>query len=289
MIERILKLIKESGITAKKLTDELELSNSAITDWKKGKARPSTDAIIKIANYFNISTDYILTGKDFSNDNVSDCNTNIFNENEEILLSGFRKLNNINKGILLGKLELLLALKSDSSEVECTVNDSKHEYLQQSEYSKINIKHIPILGESIDEPPTNIIRIAGKDYVEVPKYLNVDYAFFSKDSSMSPKINNRDLIYIKAVPIVESGTIALIELDGILTCRKVDSYHDRIEFVPINNKFNTSKYFKSSLEMLGYTIASIKQTHNTREAITSYKIIGKASFAQGKNSNFFAL
>nr|WP_312577705.1 helix-turn-helix domain-containing protein [Sedimentibacter sp.] len=289
MIERILKLIKERGITAKKLTDELELSNSAITDWKKGKARPSTDAIIKIANYFNVSADYILTGKDFSNDSASNCNTNIFNENEEILLSGFRKLNNTNKGILLGKLELLLELNSDSSDVEFTVNNSKQEYLQQSEYSKINVKHIPLLGESIDEPPTNIIRIAGKDYVEVPKYLDVDYAFFSKDESMSPNINCSDLIFIKATPIVESGTIAMTELDRVLTCRKVDSYHDRIEFVPINRQFKTNKYFKSSLEMYEIRTASIRPQSKTHKVITSYKIIGKASFAQDKELNFFAI
>lgn len=289
MIERILKLLKERGITAKKLTDELELSNSAITDWKKGKARPSTDAIIKIANYFNVSADYILTGKDFSNDSATNCNNNAFNENEETLLSGFRKLNNINKGILLGKLELLLELKSDSSDVKRTVNDSKQEYLQQSEYSKINVKHIPILGESIDEPPTYIIKIADKDYVEVPKYLDVDYAFFSKDESMSPNINCSDLIFIKAAPIVESGTIALIELDGVLTCRKVDSYHDRIEFVPINKEFIPSKYFKSPIEINGIRTASIRLQSKTIETIKSYKIIGKASFAQDKNLKFFAL
>jgi len=53
----------ENNITAKCLTTELELSNSSITDWKKGKARPSTDAIIKIADYFEVSTDFLLTGK----------------------------------------------------------------------------------------------------------------------------------------------------------------------------------------------------------------------------------
>lgn len=54
----------ESNITAKYLTTELELSNSSITDWKKGKAKPSTDAIIKIANFFEVSTDFLLTGKE---------------------------------------------------------------------------------------------------------------------------------------------------------------------------------------------------------------------------------
>lgn len=60
MIDRILSLLNTYNISAFKLTKDLNLSNSAITDWKKGKAKPSVDALIKIADYFNVSTDYLL-------------------------------------------------------------------------------------------------------------------------------------------------------------------------------------------------------------------------------------
>ena len=63
-IERILYLIEQTNISAFKLTTDLELSNSAISDWKKRKAKPSTEAIVKIAEYFNVSTDYLLTGEE---------------------------------------------------------------------------------------------------------------------------------------------------------------------------------------------------------------------------------
>jgi len=63
VIERILFLIEKNNITAKKLTADLELSNSAITEWKKGKGRPSIDAIIKISKYFNVTSDWLLTGE----------------------------------------------------------------------------------------------------------------------------------------------------------------------------------------------------------------------------------
>ena len=79
MINRILELLKINNISAKKLTDELGLSNSAVTDWKKGRAKPSTDAVIKIANYFSVSTDYILTGKNFENPSTYMTSANILN------------------------------------------------------------------------------------------------------------------------------------------------------------------------------------------------------------------
>jgi transcriptional regulator with XRE-family HTH domain len=58
--ERILGLISENGITAKKLTLETGLPHSTITEWKKGRNNPSAEAIKKIAAYFNVSTDYLL-------------------------------------------------------------------------------------------------------------------------------------------------------------------------------------------------------------------------------------
>ncbi|MCL2862347.1 MAG: helix-turn-helix domain-containing protein [Firmicutes bacterium] len=60
ILERILKLIEENQITAYKLTSDCGLSNSAVSDWKSNKAKPGTDAVVKLAKYFNVSTDYLL-------------------------------------------------------------------------------------------------------------------------------------------------------------------------------------------------------------------------------------
>lgn len=60
MVNRILLLMAQRNINAATLTKELNLANSSITDWKKGKAKPSVEAIMKIADFFNVSTDYLL-------------------------------------------------------------------------------------------------------------------------------------------------------------------------------------------------------------------------------------
>ena len=65
MLDRILALLKENGITAKKLTSDLEISNSSVSDWKKG-SKPSCDVVVKLARYFGVSTDYILLGEESS-------------------------------------------------------------------------------------------------------------------------------------------------------------------------------------------------------------------------------
>ena len=69
MLERILFLMDQRGVTAKKLTTDLGISNSSVSDWKKG-SKPSSDVIVKLANYFHVTTDYILLGT-LSNDTLS--------------------------------------------------------------------------------------------------------------------------------------------------------------------------------------------------------------------------
>ena len=60
VVEKILKLMEKDDIIAKNLTKQIGISASSITEWSKGKSKPGTEAIIKIARYFNVSTDYLL-------------------------------------------------------------------------------------------------------------------------------------------------------------------------------------------------------------------------------------
>ena len=60
MIERILELMKERRLNGIQLSNDLGLAKSSLSEWKKGKAKPGHDAIIKLAEYFEVSADYLL-------------------------------------------------------------------------------------------------------------------------------------------------------------------------------------------------------------------------------------
>jgi transcriptional regulator with XRE-family HTH domain len=55
--------MNQRGISAKQLTQEAGLNSSAITEWKKGKSDPSLKSLEKVASYFNVTVDYLRTGK----------------------------------------------------------------------------------------------------------------------------------------------------------------------------------------------------------------------------------
>lgn len=65
-LEKIKKLCEENNISQRKVESDLELSNGSISKWSKSS--PSGDVVQKLADYFGISTDYLLGNSEFRNE-----------------------------------------------------------------------------------------------------------------------------------------------------------------------------------------------------------------------------
>lgn len=64
IIDRIDELISENSLTSKQLAHAIGVSPGNVTEWRKGRATPSADVISKIADYFNVTADYLLGRSD---------------------------------------------------------------------------------------------------------------------------------------------------------------------------------------------------------------------------------
>jgi transcriptional regulator with XRE-family HTH domain len=78
----IKRICEEKNITFAKLERECKIANGIIRKWENTQ-NPSAEAIIKIADYFNLSTDYLFGLSDTPNPpaqayNKIDGNANIF-------------------------------------------------------------------------------------------------------------------------------------------------------------------------------------------------------------------
>ncbi len=58
--ERLKSLRNEKSIGQNLLAKELCLSNASISYWETGKQEPCAEAIFKLAQYFDVSADYLL-------------------------------------------------------------------------------------------------------------------------------------------------------------------------------------------------------------------------------------
>nr|WP_319487269.1 helix-turn-helix transcriptional regulator [uncultured Caproiciproducens sp.] len=107
LIDRITKIAKDNHISGTKFGEILGLSKSPLTDWKNSKSKPTLEQIIKICEYFSISSDEILFG--------NKTNSCVSNE-EDSLLQDFKKLDKREQQIVLGKIsEMIYNKKMEES------------------------------------------------------------------------------------------------------------------------------------------------------------------------------
>ena len=63
MYDRLDTLLKERGITAYKLSKNLGISQSCLSEWKRGNSIPKHERLVKIAAYFGVPVSY-LSGRE---------------------------------------------------------------------------------------------------------------------------------------------------------------------------------------------------------------------------------
>ena len=58
------ELAQKHGVTAYRLSKELGINQTIFSDWKRGRSTPKQDKLKKIADYFGVSVDYLMTGEE---------------------------------------------------------------------------------------------------------------------------------------------------------------------------------------------------------------------------------
>ena len=69
MYEVFEQLCQSKGVTPNQVSVATGIRSSAFTDWKHGRSIPKTDKLIKIADYFHVPLDYLLTGNSQAQNN----------------------------------------------------------------------------------------------------------------------------------------------------------------------------------------------------------------------------
>lgn len=58
--DRLKDLIDENNLNNQKLSDAIGIPRTSISNWLNGRRTVQIDALVKIALYFKVSTDYLL-------------------------------------------------------------------------------------------------------------------------------------------------------------------------------------------------------------------------------------
>ena len=57
---------KIKGYSQLKVAMDLNISREALSYYETGKRSPDLDMLVKLSEYFNVSIDYLITGKEFA-------------------------------------------------------------------------------------------------------------------------------------------------------------------------------------------------------------------------------
>ncbi len=56
---------KAKNLNQLKVAMDLNITREALSHYENGKRDPNLDMLVKMSEYFNVSIDYLITGKDF--------------------------------------------------------------------------------------------------------------------------------------------------------------------------------------------------------------------------------
>ena len=103
---RLKELRDEKKLSQEEVAKAIGTSQTNIGRWEKGLNEPSSGFVIKLANYFEVSIDYLLGREDdFGNVVVSE-NNEITPEEKE-LLTLFRSLPNIRRKTIMDSIRFM--------------------------------------------------------------------------------------------------------------------------------------------------------------------------------------
>lgn len=109
MYEIYCKLRDSKGVKDADVVRETGITKSTFSDWKNGRSNPKNDKLQKIADYFGVTIDYLMTGKEKdSSDKLSVELNNVY-----FSLAKEAQENNIDPRDIKMALEMLRKLKEE--------------------------------------------------------------------------------------------------------------------------------------------------------------------------------
>ena len=102
--KRIKSLREQNGLSMEQLANQFNSTKSRVSMWENNGTVPRVDILVKLANYFNVTTDYLLGNDDMSNvtpenGKLNSLQRNLGKLNEEELKTAEGKLKLVFKDI----------------------------------------------------------------------------------------------------------------------------------------------------------------------------------------------
>jgi len=65
-VKGLKEIRKQKNLNQLKVALDLNISREALSHYENGKREPSLEMLVKMSEYFNVSINYLITGKEFT-------------------------------------------------------------------------------------------------------------------------------------------------------------------------------------------------------------------------------
>lgn len=216
----------ELGLTLEEVGDIVGVGKSTVRKWENGIIENmKRDKIVLLAKALKVSPVFVM------------------NAEEDESYSLVKRITNVSERL------------SDDRK-EKVYNFAEHQLEEQNKIVEFPEK-INVLGQTAAGAPVDYgdPDIEEKEFKSVPK--GAQYALNVKGDSMEPLIKDGSIVFYKEQPNVESGEIAIVEVDGDgVTCKKVklDYDHDKIILQSLNKKYDDLELDGNQVRIIGKVV-----------------------------------
>lgn len=185
---RLKELRQQNGVTLKALGDEIGCAESTVSLYEAGRREPSRDILIKIADYFGVTLDYLL-GRD---DTYPDLSSEALS-----LARDYDRMDEISKKAIRG----LAAVENERAAAA------------EPETEPVYIRHYLTPAAAGYASP-----IEGEDYEMIPVDDSVpkgaDFCIDVSGDSMEPYIKDGSRVYVRRGDVEEISDAGVFFVDG---------------------------------------------------------------------------
>lgn len=191
--QRIFLILKEKKLKQKELAKRTGISESAISDWKKKGTNPAAENISAIADFLEVSLEYLVTGKEKGLSLPDD---------ELELLTYYKELPEREQMKLIGRASALAEVykeQVEAAEQEEPTIEIRHSYYKVSAGT----------GYNLDD-------YNQWDTIEVPDTIEAHKANFAltiSGDSMEPVYYNGDIVLVRSQSAVGNGEIGIFIIE----------------------------------------------------------------------------
>lgn len=116
--ERLDELMAETKMNSLRLSKEIGGSDRVIGAWRKGEYEPKLESLIRLADFFNVSLDYLAGRSDVREMSIKKEPAPEISENGQELLEIYNQLPEREQLLLLGRLQERYAPVLDTASAE---------------------------------------------------------------------------------------------------------------------------------------------------------------------------